>query len=249
VDGIKATKAAILSTEIQDLAGIDSAFHDPTTRAPLAARESPPGAHLCAQFVYVAARTSELDGVRVERTAYGEDGGMDWQPFHPPDDEEIALIVQAVTAREKFRYQLMEPAIGLADRLGEAARFNKVVVVIVDPWSVQLDSYRQLMAELDRRNMPNCVVIVPFNKNDAETTTNLEQLRRAVHATFENRHTVDDPESFIVGVASREDLEQQLAKALAVAKIRVLKRYAIRQDAVMGSTLAGPPIISAMVGS
>jgi FxsC-like protein len=246
-NGIRATKSLIPSDDVPDLSGVSSAFHDPMTRAPKVDRASAPGSHLSAQFVYVAALSSELDGVRVERIAYGEASGMQWQPFQPPDDEEITLIAQAVTAREKFLYEPVKPAAGLADRLAEASQANKVVVVIVDPWSVQLESYRELMAELDQRSMPNCAVIVPFNKDDSETTTNVEQLRAAVHATFENRHTVDDPESFIVGVASRQDLEQQLAKALAVAKIRVLKRYAIRQEAGLRSNqTAGPPVISAV---
>ncbi len=234
----------IAPMSLPPIADIPSAFHDQATGVKVVPAGSAPGSHLFAQFVYVAARNQELTGLREERLAYGDLGGLDWQPFRPPVDDEIGIIAAAVTAREKFRYERVEIGDDLADRLSAATEENKVVVVVVDPWTVRLESYRRLMRDLDRHSLPTCVVIIPFNDTDEETARNREVLGGIVEATFVNRNLAPDVETFIVGVASKDELEAKLSSALASAKSRVLRRYQIGAGANGPGRFPSPPTVS-----
>ncbi|MBD3946161.1 FxsC protein [Nocardioides ganghwensis] len=238
------TSVPVAPMSLPPIAEIQSAWHDQTTGVQIVPENAAPGSHLFAQFVYVAARTEELTGLREERLAYGELGGLDWQPFRPPVEDEIGIIAQAITAREKFRYDRVEIGDDLAERLSAATEENKIVVVVVDPWTVRLESYRRLMRDLDRHNLPTCVVIIPFNDTDAETVRDREVLRSVIEATFVNRNLVPDLETFIVGVASKDDLEAKLSTALASAKSRVLRRYQIGVAADPQRRFPGPPSVS-----
>ena len=65
-----------------------------------------------------------------------------------------------------------------------------------------------------------------------------------LEATFVNRNLVPDLETFIVGVASKDDLEAKLATALASAKSRVLRRYQIGVAADPQRRFPLPPTVS-----
>jgi FxsC-like protein len=245
---VKAIRTTTLPTaQLPPVSDIASAFHNLHTNTQRVVQDTPPATHLFAQFVYIAAKPSELSLLRQHSAPYGENGGLEWQPFLPPVDREIGMIAAEVASRERFRYEFVTVDERLIERLSEAARANKVIVVVVDPWTVRLDTYNQLMRELDDRNLPGCVVVVPLNTADTESSEQHQLLRHAVEATFVNRQVIPDPEVFLPWISTVEDFENQLATALQRAKLRVLSRQQILQHARKAGIRQGPPLLNALV--
>ena len=75
----------------------------------------------------------------------------------------------------------------------EATAKHKVVVVLVDPWTVRLQRYQRLMRALDEMAATTCVVIIPINETDGETAAQRANLEAVIEATFINRTAAPDP--------------------------------------------------------
>jgi FxsC-like protein len=206
---------------------------------------APPGSHLFAEFVYVAATANEVVPLRQERSAYGDEGGLDWRPYLPEVDREVGMIASEIAGRERFRYELVRLEGDLIERISAAVEANKVVVVIVDPWTIRLQPYQQLMSRLDQRTFANCVIVVPVNFSDQETAQNEGLLRHALEATFVNRHLVQDPDGFVPWIDNPAAFEANLATALAKAKLRVLRRHEVVRRAGEHALFVRPPVLVA----
>jgi hypothetical protein len=50
------------------------------------------------KFVYVAGRRDELAALRQRLDAYGAEGGLDWHPYHPDAEDEVAMLAQQVAS-------------------------------------------------------------------------------------------------------------------------------------------------------
>lgn len=232
--------------QIPPLDSICSAFHDTRTRQQLVSRMSQPGRMLFAQFVYVAARAEELTELRIECSAYGELGGLDWRPYLPSSDAEIHLLANKVALDERFRYESVDLNDDLIDRINAAENARKVVVLVVDTWTLRLPRYRRLMEELDRYTLPNCVVVVPINRNDVETARSEAELELVLTRAFMRHHVKPDPDTFATGIDTPEELMRRLARALGVAKMRIIKMAEMtRATPIRGSSRM--PVISASV--
>jgi hypothetical protein len=146
-----------------------SAFH-----TPCASPESPFQAPVnvgprYAEFIYVAARRSEIEQLpvkpRIER--YGEEGELDWKPYLPPDETERAREISSyglgVAFKEDFRYQHIPLEGDLVERITEAEQNNRIVVIIVDTWTLCLEKYRELMKAYDHMMFLNSVVLIAWN--------------------------------------------------------------------------------------
>ena len=229
--------------EIPLLAEIDSPFHDRETGYRTADPAAPPGRRLFAQFIYVAARRDELQGMRSELEAYGDTGGLDWQPYLPDLDTEIGIIAGEVASRERFFYESAELDGRLVERIQEAIAMNKVVVVVVDPWTVRLARYQTLMRDLDQMASTSCAVLIPVNENDAETAQWRGDLENVVEATFINRTAAPDPAAFAPWIRTPKALEEEMAAKLAGAKMRVLRRDEVVRRARGRNLMSSPPSI------
>ncbi len=216
---------------IPPLADVQSIFHDPATQEQIVDLNAPPGRRLFAQFIYVAAKQTELAELRSERSAYGDEGGLDWQPYYPDLDLEIGMLAAEVATNERFRYEPLPLDAQLITRLQDAAQRNKIVIVVVDAWTVRLDSYQCLMKELDGRSFPNCVVIIPINERDPETTQSRHDLSTVIEATFVNRALSADNDAFAPWIQTPEALRAELAAKLTSAKLRVIKTDAVVRKA------------------
>jgi len=233
------------AASLEPLAAIPSAFHDEMSHLQLIERGGPPSKHLFAEFVYIVARAEELRDLRQELSSYGDEGGLDWRPYLPMYDAEIGMIAAQVASRERFRYEPVPLDDHLVERVVTAAGARKVVVVVVDVWTVRIERYRKLMEDLDNRNVPACVIIVPVNFSDVETMRSQELLRATLEATFVNRHLVPDPDVFLAWVDTPEGLDARLADALSKAKMRILKQYEVTRRAQALGAFSRLPIIAA----
>jgi FxsC-like protein len=205
-----------------------------------ATAETPVPVGRFAQFVYVAARRSEVQSLRDDVTRYGDEGGLDWKPYRPDLDGEIALIAQEIASKARLRYDGRTADAALVARLTDEDERRKIVVVIADLWTLRLDAYHRVMRELDERDLPNCVVLVPWNLDDAETAASREALSTALEYTFANKAAVKDPQTFVDGIASEEQLRNELAKALDAVRLRLIRIEEVRRRAESDRVIVKP---------
>jgi len=192
------------------------------------------------QFVFVAGRREELKVVRESLEGYGDQGGIDWQPYFPEVPEEIGIVAQSAAADERLHYEALQLDDGILDRLREAEGDNKIVAVVVDAWTLSLSSYASLMTKLDEQNLPNCVVLAPWNLGDQETVTRRQQLEDRLKGTFARRAVQNDTNSFDDAIASHDELKGHLSRALTAARGRILNVAEVKRRAGDGPVIARP---------
>ena len=176
-----------------------------------------------AQFIYVAGARNELEGVRNDVNAYGKEGGRDWKPYFPETEDEIAIISQRIATKERFFYELLPLEDNLVDMIQDSRDNNTIVILIVDPWTLELSHYSSIMKEYDSSDLFNCSLLIVFNRADNETRAKLPQLQLTIKATFVTKITHEGLESFQSDVGRREELELELAKALHYVRSRIIK--------------------------
>jgi FxsC-like protein len=137
------------------------------------------------RFVVATGTRAEMAQVR-EAVAYYGATPADWSPYLPDLTEPLAHRAQAVAANH-----LCESRLGSLDEAVEyierARRDGSLVVLLVDWWAVQLDSYQKLLAEIDRRGLGDTAILVPANLDDLETRRNREELRYGLRSVLRNR--------------------------------------------------------------
>jgi FxsC-like protein len=239
------------AASIPPLNEVQSAFHDRESQSQVVETGAPPGRRLFAQFVYIAARREEVAALRHELSAYGEEGGLDWQPYLPETDAEVGMIAAEVASRERFRYDRMLPGDQLLERISDAVAEHRIVVVIVDAWTVRLLPYHEQVKRLDAFNLANCVVMVPFNPTDAETAAGEAELREAVGATFVQWHLNPNDDVFVPWISSAHDLEKAIAAKLTRAKMKVIAGDEVVRTARSSGLFVRPPQVNPLpaVGS
>ncbi len=183
------------------------------------------------KFIFVAAKKNELQGVRTSLSPYGGTGG-EWRPWLPDPEDEIDLLVQDVVRQEKL---FSEGTIPLDDNLLqqlEAAQSNnRIVVIVVDTWTLRLQPYRKLMREFDEgKQYVNCVIVVPWNSMDAESVDQQQILEDAVQQTFLNR-TLNNSPDLLTQIDSVTKMKDRLAAILQVTKSKIIKRAEVLRKA------------------
>jgi FxsC-like protein len=196
-----------------------------------------------AQVFFVAARPDELKGVRTTLDGYGEDAA-EWQPWLPDVEEPVWRIVWRVAEKEgvmPLPDQFAEPT-----RIREAAESGTVVVVVADTWTLELPSYAKCMQEVDTFGHMNCVVAILWNERDPETVTSRDNLTELVEVVFKHHADEPDPYRFLAFISSAAQLEEQLARAISKARLRMAKarekeaRRAERGRRILQPVISGP---------
>jgi FxsC-like protein len=178
------------------------------------------------QFIYVAGKHSELREIRKSLDYYGHEGGIDWKPFLPNVTNKVAMLAAEVALKDDLLSEVVPLDVGITQRLEEAERTNKIVVIIVDVWSLRLQRYHTLMRLVDERNFLNCVVLVLWNRQDNETLLSRPELEKAIQATFPNKWIMRDP-MFLDSIESLDELKKQLSDAMHKARARIVEKMKV----------------------
>ncbi|MGH8771181.1 MAG: FxsC protein [Pyrinomonadaceae bacterium] len=174
------------------------------------------------QFIFVAGKRSELRALRQSVDFYGDEGGIDWHPYLPDMPDEVGLMAQTIAAEEKLRFEAVSLDQDIIKRLDAAEQENKIVAIVVDTWTLRLERYRTFMRQYDSRHFLNCVVLVPWNSKDPETTSGKVALEQAVADLFRRKIMMRDPNHFITGIDSPEEFKKQMKTALNAAKNHII---------------------------
>jgi len=190
------------------------------------------------KFIFLAGRKQELKPFRASLDPYGESGG-EWRPWLPDPRDEVDLLVQDVVQRERL---ISDGVIALdnylEERLNEAENSNKIVVIVVDLWTLQLESYSKLMRDVvDPKQLVNCVIVVPWNPQDTEAVNQRQTLENLLQATFVRRTANDSPD-LLTQIDSATKMKDRLAAMLQVTRSKIIKRAEVLRKATGAEAIA-----------
>jgi FxsC-like protein len=190
------------------------------------------------KFIFLAGRRQELQPFRASLDPYGESGG-EWRPWLPDPRDEVDLLVQDVIQRERL---ISDGAIPLDNelekQLKEAENGNKIVVIVVDLWTLRLEDYRKHMRDVvDPKQFVNCVIVVPWNPQDAEAVNQRQTLEMLLQATFVNRTANESPD-LLTQIDSATKMKDRLAAMLQVTRSKIIKRAEVLRKATGAEAVA-----------
>ena len=109
---------------------------------------------------------------------------------------------------------------GWIERIADADRADRLVILLVDPWAVQVERMRALLQEYDRHTFRNCALLLLWNDKDEETRAAWERLEEGVRAVFP--HKTQSRDSLFRTVRAAAELESEFRNVLAQLRRRVL---------------------------
>jgi hypothetical protein len=93
---------------------------------------------------------------------------------------------------------------------------QRIVVAILDPWTLQLPEYYQMMKQFGTKNFWNCVVIIPWNEDD-ETVQERDALAAVVKQLFFGL----SPDIWQSQIKSSKEFVKKLQKAFLTAHQKI----------------------------
>lgn len=172
-----------------------------------------------AEFVFVAANETEIRERRDRVEAYGSEGGRDWRPYL---SKAVGFVGQTLSTQEELFYEDLPADDRLLERLREAEKKKNIVVIVIDPWTIQLKSYQKRMLDYDKNTFVNTEILIPWNEQDQETEQALKKLRSDIRQTF-CRHYIVNTSYIHDSITSLADLERELAVAISRARSRIIQ--------------------------
>jgi FxsC-like protein len=227
---------------------INSAFHDKVTKELVTAAPAANVGPRYVRFIFVAGRPDDLRDVRDAIEAYDQVGGEEWQPFMPNLDRRAGVIAMEVVSSQNLLYRHVPLDAQIVQHLAEAEKNNEIAVVVVDPWTVGLPNYRQMMNTVDQLNIINCIVMVPWNLNHPMTKDKQQDLFAKLKAAFPRKTLVKDPVSFLDNVNSLDDLKRDLSVALTQTRGRMMSFSQAFSFAAGGTVIQKPSVSAAPMG-
>lgn len=171
-------------------------------------------------FIVAAASREEMDKVRDNLAYYGPEA-LDWAPYLPTTPGSLAARARLLAADQAMQAEVTALDDVLA-RIEQARLANELVVVLVDWWITQLDTYQRILAEIDRRGLGGTAVLVPANRADAESMDNREDLRAGLRNTF--RRTMTQPGATLrTEIDTPDAFDSDLAGVIEEARNRLFR--------------------------
>ncbi len=216
----------------------------------------------CARFVFVAATSREFTDKNLKKAVqyYANDGGRNWRPYLPSVDDSVGLLAQEVATKQKLLFDEMPLQQDLSDLVEQAEENKEAVIIILDPWTICISEYHEIMREYDKKNYWNCAVLVPLNTPDDETDEHYAELGAALKTAFPFRVQYKN-KTFLYyqePIRSAKDLKTRLTKTLTKICMSFLESDPTKpvegahfvQDALdKGITVDAQPILSTSGGS
>lgn len=232
-----------------------SAFHQPTSTLNVSFSGITNSAELSAvgpgvaQFVFVAGCKQELNGIKQQLNAYDNKGGRYWRPYSPADEQAAALITQRVATDTNLQHEVLPVSKELIAKLRQCEETNTIVVLVIDPWSLQIASasnrpYKDLMRDYDKARFDNCGVLVLWNEKDQDLTATAQQLlvNELDETFFRSKES-----RFRDAVRSVEQMQRELGTIIFEVGRRLMQRAKVFR-LVENGTNSSLPTISASGG-
>ncbi|MFY1574607.1 TIR-like protein FxsC [Verrucosispora sp. WMMD703] len=214
-----------------ELHAVESAFHArPTADGASRLDGDDSTRSMLVHFVVAATDRDEMRGVRQHLAAYGDDA-LQWAPYRPPMPEPLIDYAREIAADHSYQSTVVE-----VDKLPrsaeQAARYNQLLVLIVDAWLTRLPQRRQALIEhasvaLGGDQRAATAVLIPSSRDDPETREQWQELSRACREIFDG-FTADD-ELYRSNIITHRAFEELLPQVLEVARNRVFSRGSVHR--------------------
>ncbi|HEX8772084.1 MAG TPA: TIR-like protein FxsC [Pyrinomonadaceae bacterium] len=224
---------------------VKSAFHEPKAEGPKAVALGESACSRVAQFVYVAGKNTEVSGVRHHVDCYGDQGGREWQPYYPEVAKSVGIISQGIATMEDLQYETYPVGDNLIEKIRAAEETNSIVVIVVDPWSIQVESYQKHMLDFDKTDFLNCGILIPWNEKDEETSQSLDKLQANVQKTFTRKFILNT--YFQDSIHSMDELEKEICATINEVRRRLLLKAKVQRP--VESTGTPIPSITGLGGA
>lgn len=226
----------------RELRGIDlrtepNAFAERVPTAAAAAASGPRKVN----FVVAAGSSEQMRDVRDVVDTYGETWD-DWRPYVPYCADPVVLKAQNVAVEQRLISSPAPLARGLIDVLDEAQRRCEVVVLVVDPWAVGIDDYRDLLTLLNDKRYHNVTIMLPGNESELRTLPSGADAGDVLHTCIGN--WLDDQSR-----AVRQDLgtvakfEDELKRALIETRARIVNRATVVRRVQQAGAASRPVLV------
>jgi len=186
-----------------------------------------------AQFIFAAG--AQADFQELLQGFYGPVRGRTWKPYGPKLDKPMGVVATGVAASLSMEYQYVDVPDDLAVYIRDAEKSNTVVLVIVDPRTVNVGLYRNPLQGLDGQLFQNCEVLVIWNSEQPQTAQQIEDLQNGIKEVFENFSEYSPP-TFRNSIDSPEELMNQMSAAIKACLQRLIKRSKPARPVPPGST-------------
>jgi FxsC-like protein len=166
-----------------------------------------------------------MEKMRKSHDCYGSyEDRRDWRPCFPDVDQMAGDLARAVAlGNGKASYEFISPTkvADLIKALREASARNNVTAIVVDPWSLNLRTFRESAEKLDAEVIPSSGVIVIWNERDTETMAGLPILKTVISGHFRGR--VSRREYYKEEVKTPEQFRESLIALFNGAQERLLE--------------------------
>jgi FxsC-like protein len=198
------------------------------------------------EFVFIVATRSEMEAVQFRHHLDNyDDEGWGWQPFF--DGDRLGILAQTITTREGLFYRASDPSSDLMERLREAEGLHRVVILVIDPWSLRIDAYRQILSQYDARVFLNCGVLILWDTKDSETVQHRAELEQIIRMTFPRQLRGSGPQFFRPNVQSAEEFHRELSQMLADLRFNLLESASLLRP-IEGEQISTPMIVKPIIG-
>ncbi len=229
---------------LPDIKTIKSAFHTPRVSATGAFVSQAQSGPRYADFFYVAGKSDEIQPLGRSVDNYGLEGELDWKPYLPEMPDEVGLIAQSAATKEGFRYQRLALNDNLLTFIKDAESNNRIVILLVDAWTLRLQKYKQWMLDYDRMKLGNCAVLIVWNDRDTDTARDRQLLDFAVRQAFVFKARIKDPHTFINNIRCATDLTNILSITLQKVRAQIIETNDLRrietQEVIAKPEISGP---------
>ncbi len=165
-----------------------------------------------AKFVYVAARKAEIEELR-RPEAYDEEPDG-WRPYHPLSQERLGVMSAQVASAEGMIPVGIPLNSDFLASVRSAEANGNIIMVLVDPWTIQLADYGKYIHEYDGVQFSRSTVLICWNEEDAETISARGNLSQTLETVFYRTSRASSPERFRNAIGTITQLRQELADAL-----------------------------------
>jgi FxsC-like protein len=225
-----------------DLKELPSAFHDEaSTPATSAGTERESELHI-ARFVFIAGRSVELQSIRQEVSCYAPQDIRLWRPYHPGCPQENGPLSTSIASQEGFVVEYLTVTSDLIEQIRKAEERDSVVIVVVDPWTLKIQTYEQRVQEYDERNFANSGVLVIWNEMDEETKQSRADLEARIQKVLWRNLNLYPTTNVRTSVASSDQLQTELRVLLAEVRGRLLKRAEVRRPVLLRQNIPTLPV-------
>jgi FxsC-like protein len=205
-----------------DFERVPSAFHRVAPHTGPAPGQAAPAAprpdHV--YFVVAAPDRQEASTVRRNVEFYG-DGSVDWAPYLPALPDSLASFARSVAEKRGLASDVL--LVSAPGTLDEAAAASSIVVLLVDPWAPQIETYRLALADHEERS-PAAAAMVPRNYQDPETYDNWGRLSNELQRVFVSKLSTGDATVYRSDNLNHRTFGEDLQVVLEKARNRIFAR-------------------------